>query len=573
MNKNLRRIVPLILAVCIIICIGWYLFVYDRTFTRDILLNCARYFDGNGNAKLASYCYDRAYIYSGNDEEVAIELANQYKDDGNYTKAEVTLTNAIADGGAAELYVALCKTYVEQDKLLDAVTMLENVGDPAIKAELDALRPAAPTPDHEPGFYNQYISVTLSGNGGVVYCNANGEYPSTEDDFYSEPIALQAGETTLYSITVGSNGLVSPVGIMAYTINGVIEPAVFTDSAMEAAVRKALNVDGDEELFTNDLWELKEFTVPADAGSLDDLKLLPYVEKLTISNHKLSSLSALTPLSKLSELDLSGSRFPSTDLEILANLPSLTKLSLSNCGLSTVAALKDSISLTSLDLSSNTVRNLEALSSITTLTELNLQHNALTGLNALSVLADLTKLDISYNSVSDLSPLSACVKLTWLDASHNGISKLSALDEMSLLSYLALDHNEISDISILKSCTALTELYISNNQLVNIAYLNDHSTLEVLDFSHNSVYEVPIWSEGGNLRSINGSYNQIENIDTLWNMEQLTYIYMDYNAITSIGNLAKCTNLVMVNVYGNEVYNVHNLTDRGIIVNWDPSKQ
>lgn len=571
MKNNFRRIVPLILVVFIVATIGWYLFVYDRTFTRDVLLNCARYFDGNGNAKVASLCYDWAYTYSGNDEEVAIELANQYKRDGNYTKAEVTLTNAIADGGAAELYVALSKTYVEQDKLLDAVTMLNNIADPAIKAELDVMRPAAPTADPEPGFYSQYISVSLSGSGGVVYCNTNGEYPSTADDFYSEPITLGAGETTLYAITVGSNGLVSPVSIMAYTVNGVIEPAVFTDSAMEAAVRTLLDVDADKELFTNDLWEITEFTVPHDADSLEDLKLIPYVEKLTIADKKLSSLSALSSLTKLEELDLSNSRFPTEDLEILANLHSLTSLTLSNCGLSTIAKLEGAAALTVLDLSSNTIRNMAALSSITTLKELNLQHNAVTDLSDLSGLTELSKLDISYNSVSSLTPLASCTNLTWLDAGNNSIVTLSAVDQMPRLQYLALNYNNIADISILKTCTVMTELYISNNKLENITSLNDLSALEVLDFSYNDVYEVPIWSGGGALRSINGSYNNISSIDTLWNMENLTYIYMDYNAITSISNLSKCPNLVMINVYGNEVTSTSSLTERGIIVNWDPT--
>lgn len=571
MKNNLRRIVPVILTVCIIICIGWYLFIYDRTFTRDILLNCARYFDGNGSVKAASVCYDMAYKYSGNDEEVAIELANQYKRDGNYTKAEVTLTNAIADGGTAELYIALCKTYVQQDKLLDAVTMLDNIENPAIKAELDALRPTAPVTDPEPDFYSQYISVSLTCQEGNLYCNTRGEYPSVKRDLYLSPFTLEAGETTIYAITVADNGLVSPVTVFTYTVGGVIEPVVFTDSAIESAARTLLGVSENHQIYTNELWEIKEFTVPAEAQSLDDLKYFPYVEKLTIQEHKLSSLSSLSILSKLTEVDLSNSRFPSEDLEILAKLPSLQKLTLSNCGLSTIAHLAGAGSLTLLDLSNNTVRNLEALSSIPTLTELNLQHNAVTDLSALSVLEELSTLDISYNSVTSLSPLSSCRKLSHLNAANNSIVTLSALDQLPLLNYLSLSYNDISDISILKSCTGLTELYVSNNNLINITSLNEHTNLEVLDFSYNDVYEIPLWSDGGALRSINGSYNNIEDIDTLWRMESLSYVYMDYNNITSIGMLAKCPNLVMVNVYGNDIVSTSALTERGIIVNWDPT--
>ena len=95
MKKFIRVLVPLLLAVLIIASIGWYLFTYDRGFTRDFLLTQARYNDLHGNSRLSSWFYDLAYNFSNHDENVAIELANLYKADGNYTKAEYTLTNAI----------------------------------------------------------------------------------------------------------------------------------------------------------------------------------------------------------------------------------------------------------------------------------------------------------------------------------------------------------------------------------------------------------------------------------------------------------------------------------------------
>ena len=571
MNKNIRRIVPLILAICIIICIGWYLFIYDRTFTRDVLLNCARFFDSNGNTKIASLCYNRAYVYSGNDEEVAIELANQYKEDGNYTKAEVTLTNAIADGGAVELYIALCKTYVEQDKLLDAVTMLDKIADPTIKAQLDALRPAAPVADPAPGFYSQYITVSIPEVTGNLYCSTNGEYPSIQKDRYTEPITLGSGETTMYAIHVANNGLTSPVTVLAYTINGVIEPAVFTDSAVEAEVRNLLGVDETKQLYTNDLWEIKEFTLPAEAQSLEDLNLFSYLEKLTIPGKKLTDLSPLTSLPRLQEVDLSGCRFPSSDLLILAKLPSLTKLNLSNCGLSTVADLEGAASLTSLDLSNNTVQKMDALASIATLQELYLQHNAVIDLSALSSLSNLTKLDVSYNAITDLSPLASLTELSWLDASHNSLTKLSALDKLPALRYLALNHNQLTNIALLSNCSALAEIYVSNNSIGDVTCLSNMANIEVLDFSYNEIYHIPMWNNGGALRQINGSHNHIASIDTLWRLENLTYIYMDYNNIESLNFLERCSNLVLINVYGNRISNVSHLTSKGIIVNYNPA--
>ena len=115
MKKVMHVLVPMLLAFLLIFSIGWYLFVYDRDFTRDMLLQQARNNDLRGNTSMSSWFYNLAYNYSGQDENVAIELANQYKSAGNYTKAEVTLSKAIRSGATKELYMALCKTYVEQD--------------------------------------------------------------------------------------------------------------------------------------------------------------------------------------------------------------------------------------------------------------------------------------------------------------------------------------------------------------------------------------------------------------------------------------------------------------------------
>ena len=138
MKKLMHVLVPLLLSVLLVISVGWYLFVYDRDFTRDLLLQQARNNDIAGNSGLSSWFYNLAYNYSGQDENVAIELANQYKSAGNYTKAEVTLSKAIAAGATKELYMALSKTYVEQDKLLDAETLMSNITNPTILSELEA---------------------------------------------------------------------------------------------------------------------------------------------------------------------------------------------------------------------------------------------------------------------------------------------------------------------------------------------------------------------------------------------------------------------------------------------------
>ena len=571
MKKAFKIIIPLLLSAAILLSIGWYLFVYDRNFTRDILLQQARYNDTHGNVKLASWFYDMAYNFTGQDKNIAIELANQYKSDGNYTKAEVTLTEAIADGPTTELYAALCRTYVEQDKLMDAVMMLDSVTDPVIRSQLDAMRPTAPAADYAPGFYNSYILITLASTGNRICYSPAGEYPSIKSDLYFAPFTLSAGETTIYAIAVSSDGLVSPLSILSYTVGGVVEEVHFTDDAMAAEIRTLLGVDEGQVLYTNDLWDITEFTVPAEAASLDDLVYLPYLKTLTVSDRQFESLSFLAPMTQLEELKLTGCRIPDAELTYIADLPELRRLTLNECGLSTISNLSGAENLTYIDLGNNTLRHLDPLSGMMYLSEIDLQHNAISSLGALSGLTGLQKLNVSYNSITDLSPLTGCSNLSWLDAGHNSLSNISSMEALTTLNHLNLEYNGLTDISPLAACTALTNLDISNNMIQHIASLSTLTGLQYFDFSYNNVSALPNWPTDCALYSINGSHNNLDSLYALEKKENLAYVYMDYNRLTSIDVLANCYKLVIVNVYGNQIHDVSALTKQDIIVNYDPT--
>ena len=572
MKKVMKVIIPILLSLLILASIFWYCFVYDRDFTRDILLQQARFHSTNGIPALSSWFYDLAYEHSGQDENVAIELANQFKAVGNYTKAEVTLSQAIADGGNADIYIALCKTYVEQDKLLDAVNMLDSIADPAIKAQLDALRPVAPTSDPAPGFYSEYIPVSLIGEGGTLYYVLGDEYPSTDDIPYSEPVTLPAGETTIRAVTVADNGLVSPLTTFAFTVGGVIEEVHFTDASIDVALRNMLGIDEDKTILSNDLWSITAFTVPENALNLHELAHLPYLESLTISNYTFDSLDFLSSLTSLETLTMEDCRFPSADLDVIASLPELTNLTMIDCGMSTIAGLEKAQNLVSLDLANNTIRNLEPLSGLISLKRIDLNHNALTSLTALSALSNLEELDVSYNSLSSIAPIATCRNLIKLNVSNNSLSNLGAVDNLPELTVLTADHNDLTDVEILANCTELVELDISNNNVSQITSLSALEKLEIFKFAYNQVETIPSWSSSGKLRLIDGSHNQIKSIASLGVLQKLTHIYMDYNAITSVADLESCYNLVMVNVYGNEIKDgVDALAEHDIIVNYDPT--
>lgn len=572
MKQAMKVILPILLAIVILGCMIWYLFVYDRTFTRDVLLYEARCFERSGKHTIAAWFYDMAYFQANQDEDVAIELAQQYKNSGNYSKAEYTLSNAIADGGTAKLYMALCKTYVEQDKLLDAVEMLNNIADPAVKAELDALRPAAPTSDPAPGFYSEYIPVSITADTGVLYVTSDGTYPSTAAAPFEGSITLPAGETLLYALAVSEDGLVSPLSIFGYTVGGVIEKVSFADPAVEANIRGLLEVDEDEIIYTNDLWTITSFTMPEDASTYADLGLLPYLSSLTIQNGVAGELGNIVDLVNLEELTLVDCRPSDEEMSIIAGLPSLQKLTLDDCALSSIDALSIASNLTYLNLNNNNIRNITVLGSLAALQELYLKNNAVTDLSALSALNKLSTLDVSYNTVSSSASICVINSLTWLDISNNTITSLDGLGNLTGLTHLSAAYNGLTEVTQLASCAALTELDISNNSISDITCLAPLTALETFNFSYNQISELPAWGKECALISINGSNNLISSLDALSGMINLNKVLMDYNTeITSVDCLSNCPNLYLVDIFGTQVTDATSLTDQSIIVNYDPS--
>ncbi len=577
MKRFFKVLIPLVLAIVIIFCIGWYLFTYDRDFTRDVLLTGARYCESNGHTTLSAWFYDRAYDLAKDNDAVAIELAQQHKAAGNYTQAESTLTRAIEDGGGVDLYIALCKTYIEQDKILDAVKLLGGITNPETKAALDALRPAAPQASPAPGFYNQYISVSITGEGGTLYAHPVAEYPSIHDEPYSEPIVLVDGENTIYAVVVADNGLVSPLAVLGYTVGGVVEPVTFADPAVEQSVRQILEVGQDEVIMSNQLWTITSFTVPEGTTTLADLKHMLYLEELVVHNCPSGELSHLASHTQLVSLEIVDTPLSSSDLECIGSLTALETLTLQGCSIATTTALADLTQLTYLDLSNNTILNIDALAGMDKLTYLNLHQNALTDLSSLSGLPALKELNVSNNILTSLSPVLSITSLTWLDASGNQLTEVNNMDLLSNLSYLSVAENLLTDVSPLASCTSLTELNIARNYITDITMLNTLTGLVTLNFSSNQVTAIPEFPTDCALVTIDGSYNQITTLKPLAGLHDLNTILMDYNAeISKLDWLADNHTLIMVSVYGtkvNDMTKITCLTDNSIIVNFTPIQE
>ena len=110
------------------------------------------------------------------------------------------------------------------------------------------------------------------------------------------------------------------------------------------------------------------------------------------------------------------------------------------------------------------------------------------------------------------------------------------------------------------------------NTFADISGLNALVKINNLDFSYNQVKELPKFQKNTPLASINGSYNQIEKLTALSSLPNLNVVLMDYNEkLASLEPLDSCPRLIKVNAYGTKVSDVRFLTDKSIVVNYNPA--
>ena len=552
MKKTFKFLITLLLVAALIGSAVWYMFIYDRATVQDFLVGQARSCAQNGKFDTAAWFYNLSYKLSGEDQNVAIELADIYKSVGNYTKAEHTLTNAIADGGNAELYAALCRTYVEQDKLLDAVNMLDNISDPVIKAELDARRPAAPTADFDSGFYNQNIDLTFTHDTGTLYVTTNGEYPSTGDEAYSAPITLTTGETKIYALTVSEDGLVSPLSILSYTVGGVVEQVTLTDPAIDATVREQLSLSSNDPLMSDLLWSITHLTLPDTVKDLSDLPRFTGLQSLTIQNVSGLDFTVLNQLPTLQALDLSGCTISSNAMEAIGSLTELQALILNGCALTDISVF----------------------SKLTNLTNLRLSSNSLTEIGVVSLMSNLEMVDLSNNPISSIAALGTCNKLKYVDISGCAVNALGSLGNKTALETLFASSNQIKQIEDLATCKALSVLDITDNYVSDISILKQLPSLTRFDGDHNQITEIPVFDENNCiLVYFSVDYNEIEDVSGLAGVDTLNYLNIDYNHVKDLLPLAENYNLVQVNAWDNAISeeSVEALQEHSIILNYNPN--
>lgn len=553
MKRVLKIVIPLVVVLALLGTAAWFFLSFRADLTAGFLRGqAAKMVERERYSRAVTY-YNWAWQLDPENQEIPLALAEAYAGSGNYTKAEYTLVRAIsARPQDVDLYVALCQVYVAQDKLLDAVQMLDRTSDAEVKAALDELRPAAPVLSPENGYYTEYIEVTADGGGNAVYLSIDGDYPSMEDDAYTGPVTLPGGETMVMAVAVDENQMVSQAVQNGYTIGGVVEPVTLNDPAIDAAVREQLGMTAGETLMTDDLWSIAELTLPDTVADLADLSHFTGLTTLTIQNVSGLDFSVLSQLTSLQTLDLSGCTISTGSLDAIAGLTGLRVLRLNNCALT----------------------DINALSQLTALTELQLANNSLTDIGVTSLMLDLETVTLTNNPITSIAGLSACTKLKSLDISGCSVTSIASLSGKTALETLLAGNNQIADLSPLEGCTALSVLEVPYNLVSDISVLAQLPALTRFVGNNNQITAVPDFDEEtSKLQYIQLDYNEVTDLAGLQGIDSLNYVYADYNQVETILPLKNNINLIQVNVWDNPIpeEEVKSLQENSIIVNYNPN--
>ena len=553
MKRVLKIVIPLVVVLALLGTAAWFFLSFRADLTAGFLRGqAAKMVERERYSRAVTY-YNWAWQLDPENQEIPLALAEAYAGSGNYTKAEYTLVRAIsARPQDVDLYVALCQVYVAQDKLLDAVQMLDRTSDAEVKAALDELRPAAPVLSPENGYYTEYIEVTADGGGNAVYLSIDGDYPSMEDDAYTGPVTLPGGETMVMAVAVDENQMVSQAVQNGYTIGGVVEPVTLNDPAIDAAVREQLGMTAGETLMTDDLWSIAELTLPDTVADLADLSHFTGLTTLTIQSVSGLDFSVLSQLTSLQTLDLSGCTISTGSLDAIAGLTGLRVLRLNNCALT----------------------DINALSQLTALTELQLANNSLTDIGVTSLMLDLETVTLTNNPVTSIAGLSACTKLKSLDISGCSVTSIASLSGKTALETLLAGNNQIADLSPLEGCTALAVLEVPYNLVSDISVLAQLPALTRFVGNNNQITAVPDFDEEtSKLQYIQLDYNEVADLAGLQGINSLNYVYADYNQVETILPLKNNINLIQINVWDNPIpeEEVKSLQENSIIVNYNPN--
>ena len=317
------------------------------------------------------------------------------------------------------------------------------------------------------------------------------------------------GLTNLTRLDLTGNTGILNLGVLYHldqqsttTIVGVDVPdaIMFTDSNLEAAVKRALRIPATEPILPDALATLERLTASRkEITSLSGLQDAGVLKTLDVGQNAISDLSPLSGLTNLETLDLADNDI--TTVSLLTGLTKLKTLDLRNNSVTDVEPLKDLTSLRQIYLRGNTIANLQWLGAlpklrsdirlpdVVSLPDNNLDREVRSALRT------------AGNTVSNTLPMSEELleSLTTLTAPNSSIANLTGCEHMTGLTSLDLSRNQITDVTPLSKLTSLVTLRLDDNTILDTSSLYPLTSRKLTDVDI-TIYRYPSWDVNQNGR-------------------------------------------------------------------------
>ena len=292
-------------------------------------------------------------------------------------------------------------------------------------------------------------------------------------------------------------------------------------------------------------------------------KFISTLTELDLSGLNINNFTGLESAINLTKLTITDANMTSKRLsklvKVLRHLPDLRQLNLGGNKISNISSLASLTRLTSLHLNDNEITDVSSLSSLSDLTSLSLSENSIANIDGLGALTKLESLNLHGNrKVADISPLAGLVNLTDLILSRNRIVDVSPLAGLTNLQRLMLDHNRIADFEPISSLTENLNVYWKGDQKADpIVKFRDNNlrraVLEALGKDPNSEDPIKV-SEMASLTTLTAQGASISDLTGLQHAVNVKTLDLSGNGLDDddMDRLTRLTQLETLILTGND---------------------
>lgn len=275
-----------------------------------------------------------------------------------------------------------------------------------------------------------------------------------------------------------------------------------------------------------------------DVSNLDGLKQMTNIRRLELQSPALD-LTPVGSLVQLRELILTTNNTKAVDITPLSSLVNLRKLMIFQHAISGLAALSGMTELADLNLTGTLVGDFSPISNLQMLRALTIDDRSVTALSQLSAVRELTITHTDGNAKPiDLTPLDKLEALNTLLIMPTGTLVLSPLRQLSRLTHL-----EILGVGF---------TVFDFNSLVHLqdmAAIGELRNLKTLTISRTDIQDVNFVKDLKGLEEIAINTAPLRDISAVGDLESLQSFQLSRTSVTNLAPLLRLTKLKKVAIY------------------------